>query len=160
MSKPLLTNDLLDHTLSVLVRCGPALIGSLYTIEHWSWFALTCKALCFLLAMYSNGEIHYNLNSLDVMAHLWVSLLSFLPYNLASIWICPYWAFLTGYYISWITLQVELHLLHSYLNSCKIIHLAALDRPFFCGATFLCQFDHNLHTCLSCAVFLILCGAS
>jgi len=43
--------------------------------------------------------------------------------------------------------QVELHLLHSCLSSCKIIHLL-YTVPFCVSKPFLLTFDHNLHNCL------------
>ena len=47
--------------------------------------------------------------------------------------------------------QVELHLLRSCLNSCKIIHLLRTV-PSSVLQPFLCQFDLILHNCLSCII--------
>jgi len=44
--------------------------------------------------------------------------------------------------------QVELHLLRSCLSSCKIIHLLRTV-PHSVLKPYLCQFDHNLRSCLS-----------
>jgi len=44
--------------------------------------------------------------------------------------------------------QVELHLLRSCLSSCKIIHLLRTV-PLSVLRPYLCQFDHNLRSCLS-----------